>query len=88
MPLYSYECRDCGEVTDAHRRVDDRNNCPSCKCGGETEKVISGYRVIGDLEPYYDDNLQTHIQGRQHRQRVMAEQGVSEGYGKNWWVKR
>lgn len=75
-------------MTDAHRKVVDRNDCPPCKCGGETDKIISGFRVIGDLDPYYDDNLQTHIQSRQHRQKVMAEQGVSEAYGKNWWVKR
>ena len=81
---YEYRCAICGEVTDAIRSVADRDNCPPCPCGGETRKIISSYKVHGDMAPYYDEHLQTHIQGKQHRQRVMKEQGVSEYYGQNW----
>lgn len=82
--IYQYRCRTCKEITEAVRAIEDRNNAPPCECGGETRKIISLYKIHGDMEPYYDENLQTHIQGKQHRQRVMKEQGVSEHFGQNW----
>ncbi len=74
--LYSYRCLTCKKVTDAARSIDNRNDCPACDCGGKTRKIISLYTVHSDMEPYYDPNLQTHIQGKQHRARGMKEQGV------------
>ena len=86
MPLYEYRCRDCGEITEAVRSVDERMDAPACGCGGETYKIISAYRVHPDFEPYYDDNLETHIKSKQHRKQVMREQGVSEYYGQGWYT--
>lgn len=85
MPVYSYRCNVCEEVTDAIRTIDGRNKCPPCeKCSGGTRKIISQYTVHSDLEPYYDDNLETHIQSRQHRVKVMKEKDVYEKVGKGW----
>ena len=84
MFTYQYRCLTCKEITDAMRDLEDRGNCPTCDCGGKTRKIISLYVVHSDMEPYYDEHLQTHIQGKQHRQKVMKEQGVSEYYGQNW----
>lgn len=86
MILYQYRCRDCEEVTDALREIEDRDNALTCECGGDTRKIISLYHVHSDLEPYYDDNLGTFIEGKQHRQRVMADKGVSENYGQGWFT--
>ena len=86
--LYQYRCEACKEVTDAVRSVAERDDCPECKCGGETHKIISSYRVHSDLTPYYDDNLQCHIDGKQHRQRVMKAQGVEEYYGAGWYTSK
>ena len=84
MITYQYRCRSCEKITDAVREIEDRENAPECECGGKTRKIISLYHVHSDMKPYWDDNLQTHIQGKQHRQRVMKEQGVSENFGQNW----
>lgn len=85
MPQYSYECVTCGESKDEYRRVDERNNAPDCNlCGTAMIKTISMYAVVPDLEPYYDEHLQTAIRSKQHRKRVMSEQGVSERFGMNW----
>ena len=84
MPLYEYECDDCGERQDAHRSVAERNECPPCRCGGKTKKIIStNYAAISDVD-YYDENLQTQITSRKQRRRVMKEQNVAELYGKGW----
>ena len=83
--IFEYRCRKCKEITSAIRCVDDRDLPIDCKhCGGSTRKIISLYKVHSDIAPYYDDNLQCHISGKQHRQRVMAEQGVCENYGQGW----
>lgn len=84
MPLYTYACLSCGQETDDYRSVANRDDCPKCECGGETKKIISVYRVHSDMEPYYDDNLETHIKSRKHREKVMKEKGVSEKFGKGW----
>jgi putative FmdB family regulatory protein len=83
--LYEYRCLSCSEITEAHRRVNERDDCPECDvCGSATKKIISGYRVHGDLAPYFDENLETYISSKQHRQQVMREQGVYEHYGQGW----
>ena len=83
--IYEYRCQECNKITEAVRSVDDRNNVPECEhCGGRTRKIISVSKVHGDFEPYYDDNLETHIQSKQHRKKVMKEKDVYEIVGKGW----
>lgn len=84
MPLYTYLCPDCKQEMDEFRSIEKRNECPKCECGGQTQKIISHYAAHGDLEPYYDDNLESHVRSRQHRKELMKEKGVSEKYGKGW----
>ena len=84
MPLYEYECDVCKQFMSDWRTVADRDDCPKCECGGTTKKIISAYRVHPDMEPYYDDNLQSYIKGKQHRKQVMREQGVEERIGQGW----
>lgn len=85
MPLYSYRCQSCKAVTDAFRRIAERDDCPECsECDGDTKKIISTYSVHSDFAPYYDENLETHIESKQHRKKVMKEKGLVEAYGKGW----
>lgn len=83
---YEYRCRDCKEIIEAVRSVADRNNAPTCDCGGETRKIISLHKAHSDLEPYYDDTLETYITSKQHRHTVMKQQGVSENFGQGWYT--
>jgi putative FmdB family regulatory protein len=85
MPIYEYLC-DCGKSKDEHRSIAERNKCPICECGMTMQKVISTGYAVSDMAPYYDDNLETHIQSRQHRKQVMREKGVYESFGKNWYT--
>jgi len=85
MPIYEYACRKCGEITEKYRLVKDRDEAPECEiCGGMTRKILSISRPHSDLDPYYDDNLESHIKSKQHRKQVMKEKGVSEKFGKGW----
>ena len=85
MPIYQYRCLECSEITDAFRKVADYQDCPACSiCGGKCRKIISVYRVHADMEPYFDDQLETYIKSKKHRRGVMKDKGVSEKFGKGW----
>ena len=84
MPLYEFTCT-CGHVEDEFRPMADRNLAKTCgACGLTMERVITAYRAIGDVAPYYDENLESWVKSKQHRKQVMREKGVSEHYGKGW----
>ena len=46
MPVYEYECLNCGEMHEAHQKFSDKplNTCP--KCGGTLKKLISNSSFI------------------------------------------
>jgi len=83
--IYLYACERCGARKEEFRKVIERNNCPNCdQCGTVMQKQITACGVQPDFQPYYDDNLQSVVKSRRHRQTVMREQGVSEKFGKGW----
>jgi putative FmdB family regulatory protein len=41
MPLYEYQCRDCGEVTEVIQRLSEPDPTDCYTCGGELERVLS-----------------------------------------------
>ena len=50
MPIYEYECRDCGAMTEVIQKVSDPAmvDCPSCGAGGLTKLVsAAGFRLAG-----------------------------------------
>lgn len=86
MPLYDLTC-DCGHnEQDALCGV---NEYPPCiKCGQPLKRVLGRYSVIGDLEPYIDENLGEEpvlVKSKKHRRELMKRAGVYEKYGKGWW---
>jgi putative FmdB family regulatory protein len=81
--LYEYECP-CGKRKEELRAVADRNKPVKCVCGQRMKKLLGGHKVIGDMEPYYDDNLETYVRSRQHRKQVMRDKNVYEKVGKGW----
>lgn len=83
MPIYNYECDTCKKVHEEFRKIAERDNVPLC-CGKPTVKIISSYAVVGDVEPYYDDNLESFVKSKQHRKKLMKDRGVYERYGKRW----
>jgi putative FmdB family regulatory protein len=44
VPIYEYECRECGHRFEAIVRVADSPKCPSCN-GKELERLISMFAV-------------------------------------------
>ncbi len=46
MPVYEYQCLECGEIFEVLHRIDEvyRANCP--KCLGEARKILSPSNFI------------------------------------------
>lgn len=84
MPLYSYKC-DCGYTGDHWNKMDEYEPCP--KCSVPMKRVLGGFRVIGDIDPYMDENLGTTpvlVKSKKHREQLMKQHNVSEKFGKGW----
>ncbi len=41
MPFYDYKCKDCGDVEEHLRSIEERNEAPSCHCSGEMELQVA-----------------------------------------------
>lgn len=52
MPIYNYECQDCGEVLDARRSVDERERGPQCDCGAIMVRTFGTPRVWAPTRSY------------------------------------
>lgn len=85
MPLYDYKCK-CGNEQEAIA-IPDETKLPCPKCTRKMKRQFHGnFGINMGVGPYgyYDENLQTYLHSNAHKRQVMAEQGVSEGYGKGW----
>jgi hypothetical protein len=51
MPIYRYLC-ECGKQYDEFRKIDNRNDAPTCLCGALTELRIMGCNVQADNTDY------------------------------------
>ena len=50
MPVYEYQCQDCGVVFEARQKFSDSPLTECRSCGGQVEKLISltGFSLKGD----------------------------------------
>jgi putative FmdB family regulatory protein len=80
MPLYDYECPECGLKEDIWAKISENFiECPSC--GKGMKRLISAPGVICDIEPYIDWNMAqegVQINSRQHHKQEMKERGLIE----------
>ena len=78
LRLNDYRCIKCEKTFE---RIEHDGIDVLCECGGVTQKFPPIFRVNMGPVPiggYYDDNLQTYINNKSHREDVMRKQGVSE----------
>ena len=88
MPLYDFRCdsKKCGKVVESYAKMDETTK--KCDCGAQMTRLITTrFTPISDLEPYLDPHIGKEprwIKSRQHREKVMREEGVYEASGKGW----
>jgi len=93
MPLYDYECHNCGTISDVWAKMDEQEKL--CSCGEWMTRLISAPNIAPDWEPYFDENLAApHCDGqmvmsRQDRIEKMGRLGLTNEWGegrKQRWV--
>ena len=59
MPLYDYQCPDCGEVKEVYQTMGEAHELGTCgSCGGVTRRVWTAPSVMPDnTQPYYNHGL-------------------------------
>jgi putative FmdB family regulatory protein len=84
MPVYSYRCTQCAKVTDAFRKVDDREDCPRCSlCYAPTVKKIVP-TMVSVFNPYKTAALDKEtgkpmvIRNRDEHRAFLARNGYEE----------
>jgi len=83
MPLYSYKCPDCGEMTDSYNIVDNRHQSPVCECGGMTSLSIQPTQLQpvlggGDWDGYRCPVTDTFVTSRRKRKYIMDSNNLIE----------
>lgn len=90
MPIYDYECPNCGTQRDIWAAIDENEKL--CGCLNWMKRLISAPRINPDLEPYWDENLgkdPVYVKSHQHRKQLMGERGLVDPYtstSKQRWV--
>ena len=68
MPIYEYECLDCGHINEF---IETKHNSPrlqKCyKCGGRSKKIISAGHIHTDTPVWINNELRNSIQGDNER---------------------
>ena len=77
MPVYSFECLDCGKKNDVYRKVDDRGNPVECPCGKRMNRVPERF-TADTFEPYYDEGLGSDVYSARDKKAIMNQLGVVE----------
>lgn len=76
MPLYQYQCKDCGHVFEEVHGVDNRkipceSPCPECKKEGFIEIVISAVGTIfGCMASTVQNHKNTPTEFKEHLKRI------------------
>lgn len=83
MPLYTYQCAQCGRVEDAMRRMSDRANGPAC-CGETMPQKIVAPMVQaqilggGSCPGYKCVVTGEYVTSRKRRREIMAQHNLIE----------
>jgi putative FmdB family regulatory protein len=75
MPLYAYQCPDCGEAFDRLLPLARYKDPQQCTCGATGVRLISPARVVSDYAGYVCPVEGTWIEGRKAHRENLAKHG-------------
>lgn len=77
MPIYAILCQNCGSRDSIFRKVDDRDNLPSCDaCEGRLTRQISAPAVHATFESYISPNTGKFIESRDSQRADLRASGA------------
>lgn len=85
MPLYIYECPQCGHIDEYINHINEYEKCHKCHIPMKRLPAAFAINMGVGAYGYYDENLQTYIHTNKQRKEEMKKQGVTEKIGKGWY---
>ncbi|HUP49139.1 MAG TPA: FmdB family zinc ribbon protein [Thermoanaerobaculia bacterium] len=79
MPLYEYECRQCGERVEILQRISDPPYAHCPKCGGEMRKLLSSPAIQFRGSGFYKTD---YASGRKSESKGDSQGSESKGESK------
>jgi putative FmdB family regulatory protein len=86
MPIYAYECDQCGHVQDLTRPYDRRKDDHPCeRCDGESKYQFPFAAALGyqPFEAYWDEVLDCDVNGRREKKEILKAEGLIEAGDKS-----
>ena len=53
MPLYDYQCSQCGQVTEVRHGFNDTHDAPCANCGGALKRVFNPAPIVFKGSGFY-----------------------------------
>lgn len=83
MPLYTYQCKECGDIKEEFRTIATRDDCPGCVCGVHMDFVIMPVNIApilggGDFQGYNCPVTDEFVTSRHRRSEIMKEHDLVE----------
>ena len=81
MPLYDFECKECGRLIELFFHMNDDKVGRCDKCGSEAHRVYSRFDISGDIGhkyEYFDETLGVQVHSKRQREAEMARQGLRQ----------
>jgi putative FmdB family regulatory protein len=76
MPLYDVKCKTCDAGDTVFRKIAERDNLPSCACGGELYRLISAPLIAAEFTPYESPGTGKIIHSRTEMREDLARSGA------------
>jgi putative FmdB family regulatory protein len=91
MPLYTTICKKCGSRDSIYKKIDERDNLPSCNsCDGECQRIIEAPSVHAAFQAYTSPNTGKYIESRDAQRNdlrasgaFLYEKGVEQDVARN-----
>lgn len=84
MPIYEFECENCGAREEIISSIEDKPEIIGCKeCYCNANSIISFTANRKEWNPYIDDNLGDEpvlVKSREHRRELMKKAGLRDQY--------
>ncbi len=81
MPIYEYECSDCGALTEAWQKITDPPLEKCDKCGGQLRKLISQSTFHLKGTGWYVTDYASKSPGSSRPEKGKGAKGDSKGEG-------
>ena len=80
MPLYDFQCGECGKVQAWIRTFEDRERPVACPCGGSAEYQFPVSAALGfrPFESFYCEPLDCDVHGKREWAQILKSEGIQE----------